>query len=65
MNKVAKLTTENNAASIRKVWKAVITNEKLIPREFLVPDTAKIVEHCKKGGTLPGVEWKQVDSIAI
>jgi hypothetical protein len=66
VNKVAKLTIENNAASIRKVWKAQITNEKLIPRQFLVPNVQAIVEHLKKGGApIPGVEWKQVESIAI
>jgi hypothetical protein len=66
VKKVGALTIENNAASIRKVWKAILTNEKVIPRQFLMPDTAKIVAHLKAGGApIPGVEWKQVESIAI
>jgi len=66
VKKVGALTIENNAATVRKVWKAIIANEKVIPRQFLMPDTAKIVAHLKAGGApIPGVEWKQVESIAI
>lgn len=64
--KAASLTVESEDASIRKVWKAEIQDEKKIPRKFLVPNTQLIVEHLRKGGApIPGVEWKQVDSIAI
>ena len=66
VRKVAKLTTENNSATIRKVWKASIIDEAKIPRKFLQPNVGLIVEHLKKGGApIPGVVWEQVDSIAI
>lgn len=64
--KAASLTVESEDASIRKVWKAEIQDVQKIPRKFLVPNTQLIVEHLRKGGApIPGVEWKQVDSIAI
>jgi len=66
VDKAARLTVESDSATVRKVWKAEIQDEKKIPRKFLVPNTQLIVEHLRRGGApIPGVEWKQVDSIAI
>jgi len=66
VRKAEELAIDSEDASVRKVWKAEIQDEKKIPRKFLVPNTQLIVEHLRKGGApIPGVEWKQVDSIAI
>jgi hypothetical protein len=66
VDKAARLTVESDSATVRKVWKAEIQDVQKIPRKFLVPNTQLIVEHLRKGGApIPGVEWKQVDSIAI
>jgi hypothetical protein len=58
-------TSSRAGATIRKVWTAVITDENKIPREYLVPDMTAITKACKDGEVIPGVEWKQVDQIAI
>lgn len=50
---------------IRKVWQADVIDLGKLPREYMVPDMAKIKEACKAGKKVAGVEWKQVNSIAI
>lgn len=66
VKKAAELSIESEFASARSNWRAEIVDEKKIPRVFLMPDARKITEHLRKGGApIPGVEWKQVESIAI
>lgn len=50
---------------VRKVWTAIPVNVKKTPREYLVPDEAKIKEALKAGKKVEGWEWKQVPQIAI
>jgi hypothetical protein len=56
---LAKAVPKVEGMSSRKVWKFKISNEALLPREFLVPDTVKIgqVVRAMKGVTnIAGVE---------
>lgn len=57
---VAKATPKLQGGPVyRTVWKARIINEKLIPREYLVPDLVKIngvVRSLKGSANIPGVQ---------
>lgn len=53
------------AASTRILKKVRITDESLIPREYLVPDMKKIEMVAKAGVAIPGVEIYEEKSIAI
>lgn len=55
----------DNSVGVRKIWQAVPVAPELTPREYLVPDEAKIKEALKAGKKVKGWDWKQVDSIAI
>lgn len=51
--------TKSEGPSYRDNWKFRITNERAVPREFLMPDETKIGKHVRahKGATsIPGVE---------
>jgi hypothetical protein len=53
------IQTKTKGVITRSVWKFRITDEKLIPRDYLVPDTVKIgrVIHAAEGKIqIPGVE---------
>lgn len=52
-------------ATIRKIWTAEVINEKIIPREFLMPDMKKIEQHLREGNEVPGVKWYQKEQFAI
>lgn len=56
---------EFGAASTRIIKKVRITDENLIPREYLVPDMKKIETVAKAGVEIPGVEVYEEKSIAI
>lgn len=57
--------TSSESASVKKLWRLTIVNEKKIPREFLVPDESAIKEAFKRGEKVAGCEWKQENTIAI
>lgn len=64
--KAAELDIDSDYVSVRNVWKAFIVDQNQIPRSFMTPDVKKITEHLRKGGkAIPGVEWKQDESIGI
>jgi Flp pilus assembly protein CpaB len=65
ISKQKTLEVTNGAAQVRKVWTAIPVNEKLTPREFLIPDTSAIKEALKSGKAVAGWKWEQVDSIAV
>jgi len=50
--------------STRIVKKYRVTNEALLPREYLVPDMGKITEALKAGATVPGAEVYEEKVIA-
>lgn len=58
-------TTGTSAAQVRKIKKLQITNEKLIPREYLIPDTSKITADLKAGKSIPGCKLIEETNIAI
>lgn len=59
------LTVSSGSASARTLKELVIVNDKKIPREFLMPDEAKIKAAFKAGEEVPGCEWRDKTSIAI
>lgn len=63
----AAITSRKDGAKTRNVWTAVVVEEKKIPREFLIPDMAAITKAFREDPTrkIAGVEWKQVEQIAI
>lgn len=66
MNKVETLSVQSaKGASVRKVKTLVINDFTKIPREYLVPDEAKIKEALLSGKTIAGCEIKLENSIAI
>lgn len=52
-------STEGGSATVRKIPEYVVTDASLLPREFLVPDMAKIKEHLKLGKPVPGAEIRE------
>ena len=54
--------------SVKKVWKYEIVDEKLIPREYLIPDTVKIGKMVRAGGDtlqIPGVRIYAESNLSI
>lgn len=63
-SKDAQFSSSNS--SLRKTWRARITDIKKVPREFMCEDMDAIEEHLKSGGKeIPGVVWEQVATVAI
>ena len=53
---------------IRKIWKWEVTDLNAVPREFLVPDNAKItkeVRALKEKAKIPGIRIYQESSVAV
>lgn len=66
MSKVENLSVQSaKGASVRKVKVLVINDASRIPREYLIPDAAKIKEALLQGKTIAGCEIKLENSIAI
>lgn len=65
ISKSEALQVKSPSASVRKVKVLRITNEKLIPREYLVPDEAKIKADLLKGISIAGCKIDLENSIAI
>jgi len=65
VSKTNALEVTSQHSQIRKVWTAIEVDASLTPREFMVPDVAKIKEALKEGRKVKGWEWRQVESIAI
>lgn len=61
------VNSTKEGAKVRKVWTAEVVDEKKIPREFMVPDMGAITKAFREDPTrkIAGVEWKQVEQIAI
>lgn len=58
---------ETNGLSLRKEWKFVIVDAKLIPREYLIPDEVKIrriVRAMKEQANIPGVRIYSEDTVS-
>lgn len=53
------------AVSTRIIKKVRITDESLIPREYLIPDLKKIEQVAKAGVAIPGVEVYEEKSISV
>jgi len=58
-------TETGTAAYQRKTWKAEVTDENLVPREYLVPDIKKINEAVRMGTRIiPGVRiWEELSTV--
>jgi len=65
VRKTAELEINSPSSSIRKVWVLEINDIGDIPREYLVPDEAKIREAFKAGKKVSGCTWSQKNTIAI
>jgi hypothetical protein len=69
IKKVSTITTKlaefQQPAGVRKVWQPVEINAAATPREYLMPDMAKIKEALKAGKKVQGWSWEQVENIAI
>lgn len=65
IKKNEELEVKSENASVRKLKTLVITKESLIPREYLVPDEAKIKAALLAGEKIPGCKIELVNSIAI
>lgn len=65
VRKLAELEVHSSVAQIRKTWVAVEIDASVTPREYLVPDRAKIKEALKAGKKVLGWEYKQEIGIAI
>lgn len=63
--KIAETEIISPTSSVRKVWTLEITDVGDIPREYLVPDEAKIKEAFKAGKKVTGCKWEQKNTIAI
>lgn len=51
--------SEAGKATVRKIPEYVVTDESKLPREFLMPDMAKIKEALKFGKEVPGAEIRE------
>ena len=63
--KIAETEIISPTSSVRKVWTLEIVDVDDIPREYLVPDEAKIREAFKAGKKITGCKWEQKTTIAI
>lgn len=50
---------EGGSVTMKKIPEYVVTDEALLPREFLTPDMAKIKEALKLGKPVPGAEIRE------
>lgn len=57
--------TEGAVASFRKLQKLRITNDKLVPREYLVVDERRVLAALKAGEEVPGAELYEEETLAI
>ena len=55
----------DNDKGTRRTWKAVAVDESQTPREYLIPDVAKITQALKDGKKVKGWAYEQVKGIAI
>lgn len=62
LNKSAALEVTDGT---RMIWTAIPLDITKTPREFLIPDEAKIKQALKEGKTVQGWEWKQIKTLAI
>jgi hypothetical protein len=60
------LSSASGSASTRKVWRAIVVDEALVPRAYLAVDQ-KAINTAMKAGVreIPGVTIEQVDELAI
>lgn len=65
MRKQEELEVTSEDAVVRNIKRLHITNEKKIPREYLMPNEAKIMAALKDGEEVPGCEIVLEKSIAI
>lgn len=65
MDKTAEHTIVSGAASVRVTKELVIVDVALIPREYLIPDTAKIKTAFKEGKTVKGCKMEDKKGLAI
>lgn len=62
----APLASASGAVAERKVWRATVTDETRIPREYLAVDQAAINRAVRNGvRDIPGVEIAQVSELAV
>jgi len=59
----AKVVTEAGSVSFRTDKKLKLTDEKLIPREYLVVDENKLLDALKAGLVVPGAEIELVQTV--
>jgi colicin import membrane protein len=60
------LTSASGSASTRKVWRATVETEALVPRAYLVVDQKAINLAVRNGvREIPGVRIEQVDELAV
>ena len=62
------LPPKTSGISTRKIWTFSITNESLLPREYLIPDTKKLGEIArqqKEKASIPGVEFLFEEILAV
>lgn len=65
LSKTAEHTITSGAASLRTTKELVITDEDLIPREYLMPDTVKIKAALKEGKIVFGCALENKKGLAI
>jgi hypothetical protein len=65
LGKQAELHTSSEDASVRRVKVVEITDEKKIPREYLVPNLVAIKNALLQGVTVQGAKIVEQKSIAI
>lgn len=65
VRKTEALEIKSDTSQIRKVWTLEIIDVGDIPREYLIPDEAKIKEAFKAGKKVTGCKWEQKNTIAI
>ena len=58
--------TESGMTYVQKRWKARITDEKIVPREFLGVDQVKVNDAIKSGvREIPGIEIFEESTVAV
>lgn len=64
----SELPPKTSGISTRKIWTFSITDEALLPRDFLIPDTKKLGEIARKEkekASVPGVEFLFEEILAV
>lgn len=54
------VTTDSGAVKFRTQLKIRVTNQEIIPREYLLPDMDKILADLKTGTAIPGCEIEEI-----